>query len=532
MNVGALQQRLREDLSEADIIIDPELCADFSEDIAGGEAVAAAVARPPTLEVLCQVVATAAELGFAMVPRGGGHSYSGGAVPALARSVVVDLSGLDRVLEIDPLNRFVRVQAGCTWATLFEALAPHGLRTPFFGPLSGYRATVGGALSQGATFFGSAMHGFSERSVAGLTVVLANGEVLRTGVGTDGRPHPRPGGPDLGPLFLSDCGAFGIKAEATLRIVKVPQAEVFASFAFADMPSMLRAQIALTECDGVAECFGFDPQAHANLARGGFDVLEGMQIVADVARQKGSLESRLARLARLLSNGRQAVADLLYSLHLCVEGESEVHAMSRLAAASTVALEAGGRAIPDSIPRVTRSRPFRPIKALLGPDGERWLPLHGVFRLSDAERAYRSLAAALARHEKERAAYEIEVSLLTVSSGEAILIEPHLFWPDALGCFHRRHVTKAQLRRYGARPARPEARAFAHALRAELGEALRDGGAEHLQIGRYYPYEPRLDPVRLKLMHAIKDLLDPKGLMAPGVLVTGDRHAHQQRERK
>jgi D-lactate dehydrogenase (cytochrome) len=527
MTDRVLHQRLRDSLGNDGLVVDPELRADYSEDIAGGGAVAAAVARPQTVEALRQIVAIAAELGYALLPRGGGHSYSAGFVPVSSRSVVVDLSNLDRVLEIDPIDRFVRVEAGCTWATLLDALAPYGLRTPFFGPLSGYRATIGGALSQGATFFGAAMHGFSEHSVLGLTVVLANGDALRTGIGSDGRPHPRPSGPNLSALFLSDCGALGIKAEVTLRVVKRPPSERFASFSFADMPSMLRAQTALVDHDGVAECFGFDPQAHANLARGGFDVLEGAQIVADVARQQGSLKARLSRLAQLVRDGRHSVADLRYSLHFCVEGENEPLATYRLADASAVALGAGGEPVPDTIPRVTRSRPFRPIKALLGPDGERWLPLHGVFRISDAERGYRGLADVLHKCEGKRTSHGLKVSLLTVTSGEAIIIEAHLFWPDSLGRFHRRHVTEAQRRRYGAEPARPEARAFAHALRADLSKALRDAGAEHLQIGRYYPYEENLDPVHRKLVQGLKTMLDPAGILAPNVLVTENRFSHE-----
>ena len=512
-------RRLREELPEADLVLDADLRADYSEDIAGGEAVAAVVARPSTLAALCHVVATATDLGYALVPRGSGHSYSAGVVPERERCVVVDLSRLNRVIEINAVDRFVRVEAGCTWDSLLQALRPHGLRTPFFGPLSGYRSTVGGALSQGAAFFGSAMHGCSERSVVGLAVVLASGNILRTGVGADGRPHPRSGGPDLGALFLSDCGAFGLKAEATLRLIKAPEAEAFASFSFADMPAMLRAQTALAGYSGVAECFGFDPQAHTNLARGGFELLEGAEIVADVVRQKGSVSERLARVTRLVRTGRRAVADLLYSLHLCVEGESPAHAMTRLAGASTIAFDAGGEAVPDTIPRITRSRPFRPIKALLGPNGERWLPLHGVFRLSDARRAHERLTATLELRAGECERFGITASVLTVTCGDAILIEPHLFWPDALGRFHRRHVTDAQRRRYGDRPPRPEARAFAHALRGELGEALRECGAEHLQIGRYYPYERRLDPIRQQTMRAIKAALDPGGAMAPGALL-------------
>jgi D-lactate dehydrogenase (cytochrome) len=516
-----LWRRLRDCLSQDELITDPELRAVHSHDIAGGGAVAAAVIRPTTTENLARAVAIAAELGHALVPRGAGYSYSGGTVPSQARSVVIDTSALDRVLEIDTANRLVRVQAGCTWATLLEALAPHGLRTPFFGPLSGFRSTVGGALSQRATFFGSAMHGFSDASVAGLTIVLADGGLLRTGMGHDGRPHPQPSGPDVGALFLGDCGAFGIKVEATLRLIKRPGWEVFASFEFPDMRSLLAAQVALAGGDGIAECFGFDRQAHINLAQSGFELLQGAEIAGDVLRQAGTAAQRMGRLVQLFRAGRRQVAELQCSLHICLEGEDEAHANARLARAGAVALEFGGGPVPDTIPRVTRSRPFRPIKALLGPDGERWLPFHGVFRLGDVAAANDALAAALAARQSALDEHGMKVSLLTVSSGDAIVLEPHLFWPDGLHLFHRHHVTDGQLKRHGDNPERPETRAFAHALRQELGDVLHEAGAEHLQIGRHYPYEQALDPVQGNLMRAIKHHLDPNGLMALGSLFSG-----------
>ena len=513
-----LWRALRKDLPNDDVLTEPELRADYSHDIAGGDAMAAAVVRPTSTSGLAKAVSTATGLGHAIVPRGSGHSYSGGAVPTSARSVLIDMSAMDQVIEIDAANRFVRVQAGCTWATLLDALAPLGFRTPFFGPLSGYTSTIGGALSQRATFFGSALHGFSDASVMGQTIILADGRILNTGVGHDSRPHPQPGGPDLGALFLGDCGALGIKAEATLSLIPWPGAETFASFSFPDMSSLLAGQVALRALGGIAECFGFDRQAHINLAKGGFELLEGAEVATDVLRQAGSTGQRLGRLAQLFRDGRRKVGDLQCSLHLCIEGEDEAHAQARLAKASLAALGAGGEAVPDTIPRVTRSRPFRPIKALLGPGGERWLPFHGIFRLTEAAAGHAALATALAGHKAKMAAHGMTVSLLTVSSGDSIVLEPHLFWPDSLHRFHRRHVTANQLRRHGDHPERPETRAFAHQLRRELGDVLHKAGAEHLQIGRQYPYEQTLDLVQKETMQAIKRLLDPAGLMAPDVL--------------
>ena len=518
MTRPALKQLLKDALNGNELILDAKSRALLSHDIASGEAVAEIVVRPTSIASLSNAVALAAKTNFALIPRGSGHSYSGGTVPDRTQSMVIDTTALDQIIEISQKDRFVRVQAGCTWATLLTALEPLGYRTPFFGPLSGYASTIGGALSQRAAFFGSAMHGFSDNSVIGQTIVLADGSILRTGTGHDRQPHPQPSGPDLGPLFLGDCGAMGIKVEATLRLTDRPGAEVFASFAYPDMASLLQAQIDLCGIDGIAECFGFDHQANINLAKGGFEFLEGAEIVVDVLRQSGSTGQRLGRIAQLFRDGRRAVAQLQSSLHICLEGETETHACERLAKAGAIALRHGGEAIPDTIPRVTRSRPFRPIKALLGPEGERWLPLHGIFRLSDVTEAYSALADALAERREELASRQVTVSFLTVTSGDTIVIEPHLFWPDGLHRFHRHHVTDEQLRRYGDLPDRPELRDLAHALRRELGSVLYEAGAEHLQIGRHYPFEQDIDPVRLKLLLALKHHVDPKGLMAPDVL--------------
>ena len=100
-----------------------------------------------------------------------------------------------------------------------------GMRTGYWGPLSGVNATIGGALSQNSAFFGSALHGTVADSVLGVTVVLANGEIVTTGSGArnGAAPFTRHGGPDLTGIFLGDNGAFGVKVAATLRLLPRPQ---------------------------------------------------------------------------------------------------------------------------------------------------------------------------------------------------------------------------------------------------------------------------------------------------------------------
>ncbi|MBT6277388.1 MAG: hypothetical protein HOI95_25060 [Chromatiales bacterium] len=84
--------------------------------------------------------------------------------------------------------------------------------------------------------------------------------------------------------------------------------------------------------------------------------------------------------------------------------------------------------------------------------------------------------------------------------------------------FHRRYAAPEQIRNFSDNLENIEARHAAYALRERLGDAMRPAGAEHLQIGRCYPFQERLDPVRLQLLKSIKCATDPNGIMNPGAL--------------
>ena len=146
----------------------------FSQDIAGPrEHVATCVIRPRSVEQLCAAVAASTAAGIASVPRGGGASYTGGYVPDRDTCVLIHTRGLGRVVEVNTADMYVTVEAGCTWESLLAALEPHGVRTPFWGPLSGATATIGGSLSQNSILWGSARYGVSAETVLALEVVLA-----------------------------------------------------------------------------------------------------------------------------------------------------------------------------------------------------------------------------------------------------------------------------------------------------------------------------------------------------------------------
>ena len=225
---------------------------------------AALALRPPSRDGLAGAVAALTAAGIAVVPRGGGMSYTGGYVPLARSSVIVDLRGLDRIVAIDADDMTITVEAGVTWAQIHEALAGTGLRLPFFGTFSGTVATVGGGMSNGALFMGTGRYGTAAEIVVGLEVVTADGRTLVTGQAgfENGRPYYRSYGPDLTGLFVHDAGALGIKTLVSMRLMHAPAAEGAASFVFADGPTAAAALADIGRAGIVEEAYVFDPETN------------------------------------------------------------------------------------------------------------------------------------------------------------------------------------------------------------------------------------------------------------------------------
>src|SRR5690606_855072 len=106
--------------------------------------VASAIVRPRSSEHVAALVAAANQHGVPLIPRGGGMSYTLTYVPARPGTVILDMSAMNRILEISVENLRVTVEPGVTWKQLYEALRPTGYYIPFVGTFSGEKATVGG----------------------------------------------------------------------------------------------------------------------------------------------------------------------------------------------------------------------------------------------------------------------------------------------------------------------------------------------------------------------------------------------------
>ena len=487
-------------------------CALHSADIAGPAPMpASAILRPDSEDQVAAIVCLARSEGVALFPRGGGWSYTGGFAPGRAPAALVDMAGLQGIT-IDHSAGTVEAGAGVTWAELHDTLDSAGLRAASFGPLSGIGATVGGGAAQNGGFFGAAGHGaFGDGSIVGSTMVDGTGALVTASASdrSDGIAAPQP--------LVGDCGAFGLRTRVVLRTIARPDTTRFASFGFDHGAPALAMLAGLAGLPGLGEAYLFDPGTHTNLARSGFSVLESAAIAGDLLQAGGGLLGRIGGLLRTARAGKAFVADLAWSLHVSLDGTAAETAET-LAEITSRAGTAGGEVIPDIIPRVTRARPFRRIKALLGPEGEMWLPLHGVFPAADASAAMARITAALADEADAMRRHGIRHVLLAVLMGRRVVIEPQLFWPDRLSDVHRRLVQPEQLAAYGARPADPAARAAAHALRKRLTAVLDTAGAGHFQIGRSYAAHPGVSEAARAHWAALKRQMDPDGIINPGVL--------------
>lgn len=482
--------------------------------------VAFAIVQPATIEELGGVVGAATRHGHPVVARGGGMSYTNGYTPSQSGTVLLDMRRLDKVVEINTDDMYVIVECGCTWKTLHEALIPHGVRTPYWGPLSGAYATVGGALSQNSLFHGSGTGGTAAGSVLGLKVVLADGSMITTGSWGHNHHNPfwRHFGPDLTGLFTADNGAMGFKAMAALRLVTSSQHTGFLSFRFDTLSAMLSAQVKIARLGIASECYGFDPYYNSGFEKQGMTFEEGLSIVGKIAR-KGGLKN-LKRAASVAFGGKRILKDVPYSLHMTLDGLTEGVAAEHTDIAADICAENGGVEMTNSIPTVFRNAPFGGVRTiLLGSEGEIWIPVHGYFPLSTAVAAAAATEKFLSDRRPLMDKWGIKTSYLTTFSGPEFVIEPSFYWADELGEFRLSLIEPEFAEKWKTIPANPERRQVALQLREELRELFDSLGALHLQIGKYYPYAELMNnDGLLHLLNSVKDALDPERKVNPGAL--------------
>jgi D-lactate dehydrogenase (cytochrome) len=474
---------------------------------------------PNSSEELVSVVKAATAGGFNCVPRGAGMSYSLGYTPSHKRTITIDMRRMNRILEINEEDMYITVECGCNWSVIYEALKKLGLRTPFYGPLSGLYSTVGGALSQNSVFMGSGLYGSAADSVIGLHVILADGSVLITGseAHQNGVPFARHFGPDVTGIFTSDTGAMGFKATATFRLIPFPKATGFASYGFEKLEDMLGAQKEIARQRIAGECYGFDPYYNMNFSKMEVSPSQKKEVGKQIIKEAG-----LWNAIKVAIGGQGFLARVKYSIHLTIDSNTKQGASASLKIARKICRKYQGKSLTPSIPVLIRAVPFQPVRQyILGSDGACWFPIHGMFPLSKAIEVSLEIEAYYAKNKERMDKYEIRYSYLMCTSAHEFLIEPSMYWPDKIGDFRAEFLEEEYQEKWKNRPEQPEARAIALELRVGIRDIMFKHGGYHMQNGKYYPYKEALEgrgtPL-WSLLNKIKDAVDPERKVNPGSL--------------
>jgi glycolate oxidase FAD binding subunit len=203
------------------------------------------VAAPASVDELAAVLAAANERGAAIIPWGGGRHMALGNVPS-RYDIALRTTKLDRVIEYEPADLTVTVEAGITMGRLQAVLAERGQFLPIDPPAGRAGApadtTVGGVLAAGVSGPSRHAYGLPRDWLLGCRMALADGTVIKGG----GRVVKNVAGYDMPKLAIGSLGTLGVILEATLKVAPLPATE---RTLLATFPALERAAEAIFAAD-------------------------------------------------------------------------------------------------------------------------------------------------------------------------------------------------------------------------------------------------------------------------------------------
>ncbi|MDN3293680.1 FAD-linked oxidase C-terminal domain-containing protein [Streptomyces ficellus] len=241
--LARLHERLRAGLPADALITDADITASYAHDMASfcEAGTPAVVALPRTVEQVQHVMRTATELRVPVVPQGARTGLSG-AANAADGCIVLSLTRMDRILEINPVDRIAVVEPGVINATLSREVNAHGLYYPP-DPSSWEMCTIGGNIGTASGGLCCVKYGVTAEYVLGLDVVLADGRLLSTGR----RTAKGVAGYDLTRLFVGSEGTLGIVVRAVLALRPQPPQQLVLAAEFASAAAACDAVCAIME---------------------------------------------------------------------------------------------------------------------------------------------------------------------------------------------------------------------------------------------------------------------------------------------
>ena len=302
-------RELQDAVGRDSVLTDPEVTASYARDQAMlcDAGTPAAVVLPRSTDEVVAVMQVASRHGLPVVPRGAGSGLVGGA-NAIDGCITLVLTRMDAVLEVAPADRLAVVQPGVVNKTLRDAVRGHALFYPP-DPASYDWCTLGGNLAVDSGGLCCVKYGVTTDYVLGLEVVLADGRVLRTGR----RTVKGVAGYDLTHLFVGSEGTLGVITEATLALRPSPPAPItlVASFGTSAQTGQIVERVVTS---------GLVPSMLEVMDRTCIRAVDDM-VKADLDRDAQAL-----LLAQSDSGGEAAAAEIAALTRLCEEaGADFVH---------------------------------------------------------------------------------------------------------------------------------------------------------------------------------------------------------------
>jgi len=226
----------------------------------------------------------------------------------------------------------------------------------------------------------------------------------------------------------------------------------------------------------------------------------------------------LFQVMRMGLAGRNFLKKANYSAHFSVEGLTQAEAKAKIAEVRVIARRYGAE-VANSIPVYFNAEPFMELLPILGPNGERWKPTHGIIPFANLLKHHADFEALLDEYRERMEAAGVQLTrMLMFFSTNGFIYEPTFLWNDARTIYHEKVYPAGLLPDVPEHPDNPQGRALVSEIKQRIVELCVQNGACHMQIGKDYPYLQTRKPEMRGLVRNLKSVLDPAGIMNPGAL--------------